>query len=139
MKTTKTKHQNCDFCYAKEGKPRPVGNYIVELTDVDVLGTKKTACQSCKRKAILIIELQNKDLNTMKPSIFKNMIKLAQRIASLFVVIAFNTISVLAQSSPGLPGFPDSPSAAPIDGGLGLLAAAGGVYAWKKLRNKNER
>jgi hypothetical protein len=32
-------------------------------------------------------------------------------------------------------GFPDAPSQAPI-GGLGLLAAAGGAMAYKKLKNK---
>lgn len=36
------------------------------------------------------------------------------------------------------PGLPSDPSQAPIDGGLGLLAAAGGTYAWKKLRNKTQ-
>lgn len=45
-----------------------------------------------------------------------------------FLMIATNL--VLAQ--PGLPGAPDQ---APIEGGLGLLAAAGGAYALKKLRN----
>ena len=35
------------------------------------------------------------------------------------------------------PTLPMSPSQAPIDGGLGLLAAAGGAYAYKKLKNKN--
>jgi hypothetical protein len=39
--------------------------------------------------------------------------------------------SLLFAQPPGLPGAPDQ---APIDGGLGLLAAAGGAYAWKKLR-----
>tara|TARA_R110002124_G_scaffold286675_2_gene468232 strand:- start:1640 stop:1762 length:123 start_codon:yes stop_codon:yes gene_type:complete len=34
------------------------------------------------------------------------------------------------------PGLPGAPSQAPIDGGLGLLAAAGGAYAWKKLKRK---
>jgi hypothetical protein len=34
------------------------------------------------------------------------------------------------------PGLPGAPSQAPIDGGLGLLAAGGAAYAWKKLRNK---
>ncbi len=43
---------------------------------------------------------------------------------------------VIAQGPPGLPGFPESPDPAPIDGGLGLLAAAGGAYAWKKLKAK---
>ncbi|MDR9416469.1 MAG: hypothetical protein RI564_09300 [Gracilimonas sp.] len=39
------------------------------------------------------------------------------------------------------PGLPDNPDQAPIDGGLGLLAALGGAYAWNKLsKNKdNER
>ncbi len=47
--------------------------------------------------------------------------------------IAIATTAVMAQ--PGLPGAPDQ---APIDGGLGLLAAAGGAYALKKLRDKNK-
>lgn len=42
----------------------------------------------------------------------------------------------MAQSGPPLPAFPDAPAAAPIDGGLGLLAAAGAGYAYKKLREK---
>ncbi len=36
------------------------------------------------------------------------------------------------------PGLPAAPSQAPIDGGLGLLAAAGGAYAWKKLRRQKK-
>ena len=46
---------------------------------------------------------------------------------------AFLPIVVLAQ--PGLPG---APSQAPIDGGLSILAAAGGAYAIKKLRDKKD-
>ncbi|MCH8494884.1 MAG: hypothetical protein LAT57_04535 [Balneolales bacterium] len=38
-----------------------------------------------------------------------------------------------AQPPPALPGAPDQ---APIDGGVGLLAAAGAAYAWKKLRKE---
>lgn len=34
------------------------------------------------------------------------------------------------------PGMPNAPDQAPIDGGLGLLAAAGGAYALKKIRNR---
>lgn len=34
------------------------------------------------------------------------------------------------------PGLPSAPSQAPIDGGLGLLAVAGGIYAYKKLKSK---
>ena len=42
---------------------------------------------------------------------------------------------LLAQSAPP-PAFPDNPDQVPIDGGLGLLAAAGGAYALNKLRQK---
>ncbi len=36
------------------------------------------------------------------------------------------------------PGLPSDPAQAPIDGGLGLLAAAGGAYAYKKLKGKTK-
>lgn len=53
----------------------------------------------------------------------------------VLITLPFLTASVFAQ-----PGLPSAPSQAPIDGGLGLLAAASGVYAWKKLRGKrNEK
>jgi hypothetical protein len=38
----------------------------------------------------------------------------------------------------GQPGLPDDPEQAPIDGGLSILAAAGGAYAIKKIRDKKE-
>ncbi len=44
-------------------------------------------------------------------------------------------LTVIVQAQPGLP---TPPSQAPIDGGLGLLAAAGGAYAYKKLKNRNQ-
>ncbi|MBO6535161.1 MAG: hypothetical protein JJ966_02990 [Balneolaceae bacterium] len=53
-----------------------------------------------------------------------------QLIFSLFLVLIMVT---LVQAQPGLPS---APSQAPIDGGLSLLAAAGGAYAIKKLRDK---
>lgn len=52
--------------------------------------------------------------------------------ASLIIVLI---ATALVNAQPGLPG---DPSQAPIDGGLGLLAAAGGAYAYKKLRGKNK-
>jgi hypothetical protein len=56
----------------------------------------------------------------------------------LFAVIVATLI--LAQpellSAQGIPGFPEDPPQVPIDGGLGLLAAAGGAYALNKLRKK---
>ncbi|MFV1884001.1 MAG: PID-CTERM protein-sorting domain-containing protein [Balneola sp.] len=51
---------------------------------------------------------------------------------SLFLILILVTV---VQAQPGLPG---APSQAPIDGGLGLLAAAGGAYAIKKLRDKKK-
>ncbi len=51
-----------------------------------------------------------------------------------FTIILIATAVAFAQ--PGLPG---APSQAPIDGGLSLLAAAGGAYAYKKLKNKRKQ
>jgi len=48
------------------------------------------------------------------------------------IIILLTTAVVSAQ--PGLPG---NPAQAPIDGGLSLLAAAGGAYAWNKLKRKD--
>jgi len=42
-----------------------------------------------------------------------------------------------AESQPPPP--PSKPAQTPIDGGLGLLAAAGGAYAVKKLRDREKR
>ena len=50
------------------------------------------------------------------------------------IIILMSTAVIVAQ-----PGLPSAPSQAPIDGGLGLLAAAGGAYAYKKLRGKNSK
>jgi hypothetical protein len=57
---------------------------------------------------------------------------------SLVFIILIQTDSVYAQGIPGPPIFPSDPDPVPVDGGLGLLAAAGGAYAVKKLRDKNK-
>lgn len=54
----------------------------------------------------------------------------------LFIVAAVLVIPDLASAQPPPP--PGKPTQTPIDGGLGLLAAAGGAYAIKKLRDKKE-
>lgn len=51
-----------------------------------------------------------------------------------FIIVLIGT-SILFAQPPGLPATPDQ---APIDGGLGLLAAAGGSYALKKLRDRKK-
>jgi|AntRauTorckE6833_2_1112554.scaffolds.fasta_scaffold08335_4 hypothetical protein len=54
-----------------------------------------------------------------------------------FLAVAFVLLLtvIVAAQPPGLPG---TPSQAPIDGGLTLLAAAGGGYALKKLRDRKK-
>ncbi len=49
------------------------------------------------------------------------------------LVLLIATTLALAQ-----PALPSAPSQAPIDGGLSLLAAAGGAYAIKKLKDKKK-
>tara|TARA_R110002096_G_scaffold183757_3_gene361806 strand:+ start:14958 stop:15170 length:213 start_codon:yes stop_codon:yes gene_type:complete len=56
-------------------------------------------------------------------------------ILSITIIITL-TVSTIAFTQPTLPS---APNQAPIDGGLGLLAATGGVYAWKKLKDRNKR
>lgn len=53
-------------------------------------------------------------------------------IFNIFVLLLL-CIPVVLLAQPGLPGPPDQ---TPIDGGLGILAAAGGAYAIKKLRDR---
>lgn len=50
---------------------------------------------------------------------------------TLFILI---TLPALLTAQPGLPNSPDQ---APIDGGLGILAALGGAYAVKKLAQRS--
>lgn len=141
----KDKHLNlsgnrrCDFCTAEEGKLRVVGRFIVQLRSVDVFGTKKLACQTCIRKnrEVLISKRLN-DKRLMQSKIkqyfsaafyFKLLIS---KVGYFFVFVLLLSTAAVAQ-----PSFPSEPNQTPIDGGLGLLAAAGGVYAVRKLSKKN--
>lgn len=53
----------------------------------------------------------------------------------LLIILLIMFLPALLMAQPGLPG---NPSQAPIDGGLGILAALGGGYAIKKLRDKKK-
>ncbi len=56
---------------------------------------------------------------------------------NLFILLlALTIVLILTSLAMAQPGLPSAPDQAPIDGGLGLLAAAGGAYAWKKLKDK---
>ena len=54
----------------------------------------------------------------------------------LIVAALVFVLPELASAQPPPP--PSKPTQAPIDGGLGLLAAAGGAYAIKKLRDRKK-
>jgi hypothetical protein len=51
-------------------------------------------------------------------------------------LLAMVALLVVPDISLGQPGLPNDPEQTPIDGGLGILAALGGTYAIKKLREK---
>lgn len=55
---------------------------------------------------------------------------------TLLIILAITIILTASTILLAQPNLPAAPSQAPIDGGLGLLAAAGGTYAWKKLRDR---
>lgn len=50
--------------------------------------------------------------------------------ASLMIVLML----MIPEQMMAQPGLPDAPEQTPIDGGLGILAALGGAYAIKKIR-----
>ena len=54
----------------------------------------------------------------------------------LLIALAVLVLPDLASAQPPPP--PGKPTQTPIDGGLGLLAAAGGAYAVKKLRDRKK-
>ncbi len=54
----------------------------------------------------------------------------------LIIILTLLTILALSMVINAQPSLPTGPSQAPIDGGLGVLAAAGGTYALKKLRDR---
>ncbi len=56
----------------------------------------------------------------------------------LILLLALTIILIATSLVFAQPNLPAAPSQAPIDGGLSLLAAAGGAYAWKKLKNRNQ-
>jgi len=58
-----------------------------------------------------------------------------KNITALIVTKILIFLSTAAMAQPALPSPPDQ---APIDGGLGILAAAGGAYAIKKLRDRKK-
>lgn len=58
--------------------------------------------------------------------------KTIKRVFNVCMLCMLEQTLLLAQ-----PGLPSDPAQAPIDGGLFILAAAGGAYAIKKLKDKS--
>lgn len=61
------------------------------------------------------------------------MTRVLAQLVFVILVLCVGAPDLLAQTPPP-PTLPGMPEQAPIDGGLGFLAAAGGAYALKKLR-----
>ena len=49
-KKKQSKERICEECKSIEGKPRKVGNYIVELSELTLDNKSKLLCQGCKNK-----------------------------------------------------------------------------------------
>ncbi len=127
------KVQHCEFCYAEDGKERLIGNYIVHLKSVEVDGEHKLACQSCTRKYVpMLLKRKSHQSTNNSNKILFELRKITTFFGKKAMVVLF--LSTIVNAQP--PDLFNPPSQAPIDGGLGLLAAAGGVYAWKKLKTK---
>ena len=63
----------------------------------------------------------------------------SKTITSIFITLLITSLIIFLipeLSIAQAPAPPVDPSQAPIDGGLALLAAAGGAYGLKKLKNK---
>lgn len=58
-------------------------------------------------------------------------------LAVLVILMSFGAAELLSQPPP--PALPSMPDQAPIDGGLGLLAASGAAYALRKLRSRQTK
>jgi hypothetical protein len=62
-----------------------------------------------------------------------------KNVKAILIIGCLMLAAVLTTPETGLsqpPPPPSKPTQTPIDGGLGLLAAAGGAYAIKKLRDR---
>jgi hypothetical protein len=59
--------------------------------------------------------------------------------AAVCVVLLPSLSETVNAQAPPPPALPSTPDQAPIDGGLSILALAGGAYAVKRLRNNKTK
>lgn len=118
--------RKCDDCGVLEGSEDIERGYAVSLSVIHIKNKKKVVCQACKKLYLLNKEKSKKSV----------MERIKAYITILFGVFIIGII--ISTESYAQPMLPTAPSQAPIDGGLGLLAAAGGAYAYKKLKASRE-
>jgi len=82
-----------------------------------------------------VLDVELDDLINIQHSSFNIPAIMNIKIISFITLLLVLTATVASLAQPGLPGTPDQ---APIDGGLGILAALGGAYAVKKLRDRKK-
>lgn len=127
LKSISIENDCCNSCKVREGAEHPIKGLLVKLEPVQGDPDYIKYCQICR------IHHSKKTKKEKK----KDMIQLVQKFGlGCFVLIT--NIALLSTEVLSQPGLPGDPAQAPIDGGLGLLAAAGGAYAYKKLKNRND-
>ncbi len=134
LNTLHHKVKQCEHCRATERQARPLSGFTVVLNkDYEV-----KLCQKC----LIEVEIrQNSSTSVSKPkstwrTIFAGRFRGATTGLRYYLSMSLFFVTEVAVGQPGLP---QTPTQAPIDGGLALLAAAGGAYAWKKLRSRNQK
>lgn len=132
--------QRCEHCHVPEGSHHPISNLEVALAEIWISGKKQLLCSRCLIRAEINAQTnpsydQHSFMQTLKKlvHIIHHQYLLGSLTLIMFFVLVTLPTVILAQ--PGLPGAPDQ---APIDGGLGILAALGGAYAVKKLRDSKK-
>ena len=60
--TRESMPRRCAYCNAKEDEVRLIGNFIVELKQVEVKNVNKLVCQSCRIKIKEVREAISKDI-----------------------------------------------------------------------------
>ncbi len=58
--------RSCDYCNSTEGKLRPVGQYVVQLSTAKINGQVFKACQSCRVTNKEFLEALKKQHNSSK-------------------------------------------------------------------------
>lgn len=121
--------RTCFFCGSEEGTIRKIGQYEISLRKVTFDDNLHLACQGCAHKIVQYPLVKQKGRHTTS---------LLTKFFSTVIATCFIVVVLASAASAQPPGFPKAADQAPIDGGLSLLAAAGGAYAVKKLRDKQE-